>query len=55
MCLKNEYIRRTDAEMSIFKWIETCYSRNRIYSALNYKTISEFGLEINNNKQHDLT
>tara|TARA_R110001599_G_scaffold56053_1_gene155149 strand:- start:417 stop:1283 length:867 start_codon:yes stop_codon:yes gene_type:complete len=48
---KNEYLRKTDAEMSIFKWIETWYNRNRRHSTLNYKTISEFELEMNNNKQ----
>jgi putative transposase len=36
--------------MSIFKWIETWYNRNRRHSVLNYKTINEFELEINNHK-----
>jgi transposase InsO family protein len=48
---KNEYLRKTDAEMSIFIWIETWYNRNRRHSALNYKTINEFELENNNYKQ----
>jgi transposase InsO family protein len=48
---KNEYLRKTDAEMSIFTWIETWYNRNRRHSALNYKTINEFELENNNYKQ----
>jgi len=48
---KKEYIRKTDAEMSIFKWIETWYNRNRRHSALNYKTIMEFELENINYKQ----
>jgi len=38
---KNEYLRKTDAEISIIKWIETWYNRNRRHSALNYKTIKE--------------
>ncbi|MBL4654021.1 MAG: transposase, partial [Flavobacteriales bacterium] len=42
---KNEYIRKTDAETSIFQWIETWHNRNRRHSALNYKTINEFELE----------
>jgi len=45
---KNEYLRKTDAEISIFKWIETWYNRNR--RQLNYKTIKEFELEIINHK-----
>lgn len=48
---KNEYLRKNDAEISIFKWIETWYNRNRRHSALNYKTINEFELENNNYKQ----
>jgi transposase InsO family protein len=36
--------------MSIFKWIEACYNRNRRHPVLNYKTINEFELEINNRK-----
>ena len=52
---KNEDLRRTDAEMSIIKWIETWYNRKRRHSALNYKTISEIELEIITNKQRDLT
>lgn len=41
-------IEKENAEISIFKWIETWYNRNRIHSALNYKTINEHELEINN-------
>ena len=36
--------------MSMFKWIETWYNRNRRHSALNYKTIKKFELEIINHK-----
>lgn len=49
--LKTEWIYKNDAELSIFKWIETGYNRNRRHSALNYKTINEFELEYNNYKQ----
>ena len=52
---KNHYDVYSDTEISIFKWIETWYNRNRRHSALNYKTINELDLEINNqNQQHDL-
>ena len=44
---KNNYSVYSDAEISIFKWIET-YNRNKRHSALNYKTINELELEINN-------
>jgi len=47
---KNNYSHFSEAELSIFKWIETWYNRNRRHSALNYKTINEFELEINNHK-----
>lgn len=46
---KNHYDQYSDAEASIFKWIETWYNRNRRHSALNFKTICEFELE-NNHK-----
>lgn len=44
---KKHYDVYSDAEISIFKWIETWYNRNRRHSALNYKTINELELEIN--------
>ncbi len=47
---KNHYNVYSDAEISIFKWIETWYNRNRRHSALNYKTINELELEIHNQK-----
>ena len=47
---KNHYNLYSDAEISIFMWIETWYNRNRRHSALNYKTINELELEINNQK-----
>ena len=33
---------RSEAELSIFQWIETWYNRRRIHSTLHYKTIEEF-------------
>ena len=42
---KNHYSGYCDAEISIFKWIETWYNRNRRHSALNFKTIHELELE----------
>jgi len=47
---KKQYEVYSDAEISIFKWIETWYNRNRRHSALNYKTINELELEINYKK-----
>jgi len=47
---KNNYNHFSEAELSIFKWIETWYNRNRRHSVLNYKTINEFELEIKNHK-----
>jgi putative transposase len=44
---KKHYEVYPDAEISIFKWIETWYNRNRRHSTLNYKTINELELEIN--------
>ncbi len=35
---KNEYLRKTEAEISIFKWIKTGCYRNRRHPSLNYKT-----------------
>ena len=45
---KNHYDVYSDAEISIFKWIETGYNWNRRHLVLNYKTINELELEINN-------
>lgn len=47
---KNKYNNFNEAEISIFKWIETWYNRNRRHSYLNYKTINEFELEMSNYK-----
>lgn len=47
---KHNYQLRSEAEMSIFQWIETWYNRRRIHSTLGYKTIKEFELEMFNQK-----
>ena len=47
---KHDYGHRSQAELSIFQWIETWYNRKRIHSTLGYKTIEEFKNEMSNNK-----
>ena len=47
---KHKYNRRSEAELSIFQWIETWYNRRRIHSTLGYKTINEFEIEMLNQK-----
>jgi len=47
---KHDYNQRSEAELSIFQWIETWYNRRRIHSSLGYKTISEFEMEMLNQK-----
>lgn len=47
---KHDYDHRSQAELSIFQWIETWYNRRRIHSTLGYKTIEEFKNEMCNNK-----
>jgi len=47
---KHDYNRRSEAELSIFQWIETWYNRKRIHSTLEYKTINEFEIEMLNQK-----
>ncbi len=44
------YQLRSEAELSVFRWIETWYNRRRIHSTLGYKTIEEFELEMFNQK-----
>ena len=44
------YSFRSEAELSIFQWIETWYNRRRIHSTLDYKTIEEFENEMYNQK-----
>ncbi len=45
---KHNYHLRSEAELSIFQWIETWYNRRRIHSSLGYKTIEEFETEMFN-------
>ena len=45
---KHNYSLRSEAELSVFQWIETWYNRRRIHSTLGYKTIKEFELEMYN-------
>ena len=47
---KHDYDHRSQAELSIFQWIETWYNRRRIHSTLGYKTIEEFKNEMSNQK-----
>ena len=41
---------RSEAELSIFQWIDIWYNRRRIHSTLDYKTIEEFENEMYNQK-----
>jgi transposase InsO family protein len=45
-----QYKTRSQAELSVFKWIETWYNRKRLHSALGLKSIEEFEQEMNNQK-----
>jgi transposase InsO family protein len=47
---KHKYQTRTQAELSVFKWIETWYNRKRLHSALGLKSIEEFEREMNHHK-----
>lgn len=38
----HKYNYRSQAELSIFSWIETWFNKRRIHSTLRYKTINEF-------------
>ena len=50
----NETYQNHDlATTSLFKWIETWFNRKRRHSALGYKTIEEFEILNNNQKQDD--
>jgi len=44
------YQFRSEAELSVFQWIETWYNRKRIHSYLGYKTIEEIEMELYNQK-----
>lgn len=45
---KHNYQLRSQAELSIFEWIETWYNKKRRHSYLGYKTIDEFELNMYN-------
>lgn len=47
---KHQYLTRSQAELSVFKWIETWYNRKRLHTALGLKSIEEFETEMNNQK-----
>lgn len=47
---KHDYGLRSEAELSIFQWIETWYNRKRIHSYLGYRSIKEFENEMYNQK-----
>ncbi|RAJ15820.1 Transposase InsO and inactivated derivatives [Arenibacter troitsensis] len=47
---KHSYTLRSEAELSVFQWIETWYNRRRMHSTLGYKTIEEFEIEMYNQK-----
>lgn len=47
---KHTYSHRSEAELSIFQWIEAWYNKRRIHSTLGYKTISEFEMQMLNQK-----
>jgi len=47
---RHNYKLRSEAELSIFQWIETWYNNKRRHSFLGNKTIKEFELDIYNNK-----
>jgi len=48
---KHNYSKRSEAELSVFQWIETWYNKKRRHSYLGYKTINEFELNMYNNNQ----
>jgi transposase InsO family protein len=42
------YQFRSESELSVFQWIETCHNRKRIHSYLGYKKIEEIETELYN-------
>jgi len=44
---KHKYNYRSEAELSVFQWIETWYNRRRIHSTLGNKSIMQFEKEMN--------
>tara|TARA_R110002012_G_scaffold121510_2_gene271089 strand:- start:64152 stop:64325 length:174 start_codon:yes stop_codon:yes gene_type:complete len=55
MVVPSKYGFRSEAELSIFQWTETCYNKRRIHSSLDYKTIEEFENEMDNQKSSCMT
>ena len=49
---QNKYQTRTEAELSIFEYIEGWYNQNRRHKQLNNLTITEFHKSITNNLKH---
>lgn len=47
---KHKYQFKTQAELSVFEYIETWYNKKRRHSTLNYKTIQEFEIFMLNQK-----
>jgi len=47
---RHNYKQRSQAELSIFQWIETWYNNKRRHSFLGNRTIKEFELDMYNNK-----
>jgi len=47
---KHKWLYRSQAELSIFSWIETYYNKNRRHFTLEMKSINQFELETYNNK-----
>jgi putative transposase len=50
--LKTEWVYKynygSQAELSVFSWIETWYNKRRLHSTFGYKTINEFETEMYN-------
>ena len=47
---RHSYSLKSQAELSIFQWIETWYNKKRRHSFLNNKTIKEFEIDMYNTK-----
>src|SRR5690606_35136364 len=47
---KYQYQTRSNAEFTVFKWIETWYNRKRLHAALGLKSIEEFETAMYNQK-----
>ena len=45
---RNKYRTRSEAELSIFQWVEGWYNTNRIHSTLKQKSIKQFNNQTNN-------